>query len=115
MSKSGLLEVVDSIGGLKVEIWGEDLEHAILGHPEVTIQRVKETLSAPSRVVQSKSSNNACLFYSIEIKGNDVENIFFCVVVAVKDSGVGKIITAYETDFMKTGKELFSKEVKNES
>ena len=115
MSANRLIETVDSVGGLKIQIWSEDLAHAISGHPEVTIDKVRETLKNPMKVVQSKSSKNACLFYSIEIKLSETESIYFCVVVGVTESRVGKLITAYDADFMKTGKELYSKGEKNES
>lgn len=104
-----LIEKISSIGGLVIEIWTDDLEHAIDGHPEVTIEKVKNTLKDPSKVIQSKSSENACLFYSVEIKINETESLFFCVVVAVTGSNKGKIVTAYDADFMKSGKELYSK------
>jgi len=115
MSGNRLLDVVASVGGLEIEIWSDDLDHAISGHPEVTLVKVKDTLKDPSRVVQSKSSSNACLFYSVEIKISETESIYFCVVVAAVAQGNGKMITAYEADFMKTGQELYSKGVKNES
>ena len=111
-----LLDTVSTMNGqLKIEIWSDDLEHAIDGHPEVTIEKVKETLKDPAKVVQSKTSGNACLFYSVEIKISDTESIYFCVVVAVQASGLGRMITAYDADFIKTGNVLFLKEVKNES
>lgn len=81
----------------------------------MTLDKVRETLKDPARVIQSRNSKNACLFYSIAIKGGDTESIYFCVVVGVTDSGIGKLITAYDADFMKTGKELYSKGEKNES
>lgn len=104
-----LLEIVSSVGGLKIEIWSEDFEHAVSGHPEVTLKKVKDALKDPSRVVQSKSSANTCLFYSVEIKVTESESLYFCVVVGVKTSGAGKLITAYDTDYIKTGKTLFLK------
>lgn len=111
-----LLDTVSTMNGqLKIEIWSDDLEHAIDGHPEVTIEKVKETLKDPAKVVQSKTSGNACLFYSFEIKISDTESIYFCVVVTVQASGLGRMITAYDADFIKTGNVLFLKEVKSES
>lgn len=105
-----LIETVSSIGGqLEIEIWSDDLQHAIDGHPEVTIEKVRETLKDPSKVIQSKSLANACLFYSVEIKISDTESLYFCVVAAVTGSGKGKLVTAYDADFIKTGKELYSK------
>ena len=106
-----LLETISTMKGqLEIEIWSDDLDHAIKGHPEVTIDKVKETLKDPSRVVQSKTSSSRCLFYSILIKTSETETLYFCVVVQVKDSGKGKMITAYDADYMKSGTELFSKE-----
>lgn len=106
---NNLIEKVSTVGGLEIEIWTDDLQHAIDGHPEVTIDKVRGTLKDPSKVIQSKSSTNSCLFYSVEIKISDSESLFFCVVVAVTGSGRGKMVTAYDTDFMKTGAELYSK------
>ena len=105
-----LVGKVSSMGGqLDIEIWSDDLQHAIDGHPEVTLDKVKSTLKDPSKVIQSKSSKNACLFYSVEIKINESESLYFCVVVAVIGSGRGKLVTAYDADFIKAGSELYSK------
>lgn len=106
---NNLLDKVVSVGGLEIEIWSEDLQHAVDGHPEVTLERVVSTLEDPYKVIQSKSSKTACLFYSVEVKISETETLYFCVVVAVTGSGLGKMITAYNADFIKTGKELFSK------
>lgn len=107
---NALIEKVSSMGGqLEIEIWSEDLQHAIDGHPEVTIDKVKETLKDPSKVIQSKSSANACLFYSVEIKISEAESLYFCVVVAVTGVRKGKMVTAYDADFMKIGNELYTK------
>lgn len=38
------------------------------------------------------------------------EEFYICVVVAVKILGIGKIITAYETEVIKNGKILFQRE-----
>jgi hypothetical protein len=103
-----LIEKVRSIGGLVIEIWSEDLKHAIDGHPEVTIEKVKDTLKDPEKVIQSRNSGNACLFYSIQIGIRGAEDLFFCVVVAITSSGIGKMVTAYDADFIKTGKVLYS-------
>lgn len=104
-----LLAIVSAIGALEIEIWTEDLQHAVDGHPEVTLDKVKATLIDPSQVVQSKSSMNACLFYSIDLAVDVNEKLFFCVVVAVTRAGRGKMITAYDADFIKTGTVLFAK------
>lgn len=105
-----LIEKVSSMDGqLEIEVWSDDFQHAVDGHPEVTIEKVKGTLKDPSKVIQSKNSANSCLFYSVEIKISQTESLFFCVVVAVTGAGKGKLVTAYDADFMKTGTELYSK------
>ena len=39
-----LIDKVSTIGDLAIEIWSDDLQHAIDGHPEVTLDKVKNTL-----------------------------------------------------------------------
>ncbi len=106
---NSLIKKVCSMGGLVIEIWTEDFQHAIDGHPEVTLDKVIKALKDPFKVIQSNSSGIVCLFYSVEITIHETENLFFCVVVSTVKSGKGKMITAYNADFIKTGKNLFSK------
>ena len=106
-----LIEEVISLGTLKIQIWQEDFQHALDGHPEVTLDRVRNVLQQPMKVVESKHSKNACLFYSMECTDEITkEKTYFCVVVAVTGSGEGKLETAYETTYIKTGKIIFGKE-----
>jgi hypothetical protein len=100
---------VKSISGLEIEIHQDDLQHAMDGHSEINLEKVKLTLKNPSRIVESKKQNGTCLFYSIKIESGGVD-IFICVVVAVIKQGKGKIVTAYETETFKNGKILFSSE-----
>jgi hypothetical protein len=109
VSTESLIAAIDSFGGLKIQVWQFDLDHAISGHPEVTLDQVRETLMHPKRVIQSLSSANACLFYSELKQRKGSEVLFFCVVVAILAPGAGKLVTAYETDFMKKGKCLFKR------
>lgn len=104
-----LIETIDAVGGLKIEIWSGDFQHALEGHPEVTIENIRQTVKDPFKVVQSKRSNRACLFYSFEAKVDNAETIYFCVVVSLLDEGRGKLETAYEADYVKTGTVLFEK------
>ncbi|MFP5492895.1 MAG: hypothetical protein ACLGG0_15440, partial [Bacteriovoracia bacterium] len=39
-----LIETVKSKGGLEIEVWDIDFQHALLGHPEVTLERIRATL-----------------------------------------------------------------------
>lgn len=104
-----LIETVDAIGGLKVEIWTSDFQHALEGHPEVTLDRIRDALRKPGQIVQSKKSARACLFYSMGVKDTTFGIIYFCVVVGVTGGGKGKLETAYEADFIKNGTVLFPK------
>ena len=105
-----LIEEVETDQGLKIQIWDVDFQHALEGHPEVTIERIKKSLKNPIKVIQSKKSNRACLFYNLEIE-NDPEfgAIYFCVVVGVFGNGIGKMETAYETTYIKSGTVLFER------
>ena len=109
-SEAQLIEVADTNQGLKIEIWDVDFQHALDGHPEVTIERIRKSLKYPIKVVQSKRSNRACLFYNLEIESDpEFGTVYFCVVVGVLGDGKGKMETAYETTFIKTGNVLFEK------
>jgi hypothetical protein len=106
-----MIEEISGIGGLKIQIWQDDFQHALDGHPEVTLDRVKIALQSPLAVIESKHSKNACLFYTLEgVDEKTKERTYFCVVVAVLGGGVGKMETAYETTYMKSGKVLHGKE-----
>lgn len=107
-----LLETIDAAAGLTIEVWSLDFAHAVNGHPEVTLDKIRKTLNRPSKVIQSNSSTNVCLFYSIEFKVSETEYLYFCVVVGVKKSGRGRVITAYNTDYIKTGILLYEGESK---
>jgi len=99
-----LIDEVETEQGLKIQIWDVDFQHALDGHPEVTIERIRKSLISPVK------SNRACLFYNLEIE-NDPEfgEIYFCVVVGVLGDGIGKMETAYETTYTKSGKVLYER------
>lgn len=40
-----LIDEVSSVGGLRIQVWHEDFQHALDGHPEVTIERVRTVLT----------------------------------------------------------------------
>jgi hypothetical protein len=109
--KAKLIETVKTKNGLKIEIWDVDFQHALEGHPEVTLDRIKAALNDPLKVIQSKRSNRACLFYKLDIENHpDFGKIYFCVVVGVLGQGKGKMETAYETTYLKSGTVLYPKE-----
>ena len=111
-----LFEEVSTEQGLKIEIWDVDFQHAIDGHPAVSIERIRNSLKNPIKVIQSKKSNRVCLFYTVEIESDpEFGTIYFCVVVGVMGPGKGKLETAYETTYIKSGAVLFDREGKNDS
>jgi len=76
----------------------------------VTIERIRNALKDPLKVIESKHSKRACLFYSVEFKDEKTgEPLYFCAVVAVLGDGKGKLETAYETTYIKKGTVLFEK------
>jgi hypothetical protein len=109
-SRRVLLLEIKSIQGLSIEIWDIDFDHALEGHPEVTLDRIIDTLKDPMLVIKSKKSNLSCLFYKLEMSDHPVfGKIYFCVVVMALGKGRGKMETAYETTFIKTGEVIFSR------
>lgn len=109
-AEAKLIETIQTKQGLKIEIWDIDFQHALEGHPEVTIDRIKNALNDPIQVIQSKTSNRACLFYNLEVEDHpEFGKIYFCVVVGVLNDGKGKMETAYEANYIKKGTVLFNK------
>ena len=62
-----LIEIIKSLGGLEIEIHQTDLDHAIEVHIEINLAKIRNTLTNPSRVIESKKQNGSCLFYSMKI------------------------------------------------
>jgi len=106
---NSLIETVAAEAGLEIQIWTSDFQHALEGHPEVTLERVRIALKNPVKVVKSKRSNRVCLFYSLEVRDEQFGTIYFCVVVGVIGKGRGKMETAYETTYIKDGDVLLDK------
>lgn len=110
--ENSLIETIDAEAGLKIQIWTSDFQHALEGHPEVSLERVRNALKDPIKVVKSKKSNRVCFFYSLEVQDEQFGTIYFCVVVGVLGKGVGKLETAYQTTYIKSGEVLIDKGVK---
>ncbi len=106
---NSLIETVEAEAGLKIQIWTSDFQHALEGHPEVTLEKVRTALKNPIKVIKSKKSHRVCLFYSLEVQDEQFGKIYFCVVVGVTGKGRGKMETAYETTYIKDGDVLLEK------
>lgn len=100
-------EYVD-YGGQRVRLTDERLAH-ILEHPEMAgmEQAIGETLARPESVVESLSDAEAQLYYRFYI-GTRVGDKYLCVVVKVQATDAF-VITAYLTDTVKRGAQLWPK------
>ncbi len=88
--------------GLSIRLTDERYAH-LLEHPEMhgMETRIAESLSHPSRVIQSVSDEQARLYYRYYL-GTQVGDKFLCVVVKVIESDAF-VVTAYLTDKPKRG------------
>ena len=93
--------------GRRVRLTTERLTHMRAFHPELTnsVRRIQKTLSEPDRIIRSTSDPDAQLFYRF-FRDSPVGSKFFCVVVkADKDDYF--VVTAYFTDKVKRGEQLW--------
>jgi hypothetical protein len=95
--------------GRRIRLTDERLAH-ILEHPEMADMepRIAETLSNPEQVVESLSDAQARLYYRFYV-GTRVGDKHLCVVTKVLETDAF-IVTAYLTDKVKKGKQLWPKE-----
>ena len=94
--------------GLAIRLTDERLAH-ILEHPEMAAmaQAIEETLRHPRYVIQSLSDEPARLYYRLYV-GTMVGDKYLCVVVMVQ-SADAFVLTAYLTDKVKQGEQLWPK------
>ena len=94
--------------GQRVRLTAERLAH-ILDHPEMAgMERaIGETLAQPEKVVESLSDGDAQLYYRFYV-GTRVGDKYLCVVVKVQAADAF-VITAYLTDTVKKGTQLWPK------
>ena len=100
------MKILRDYEGREVRLTDERLAH-ILEHPElVGLQdAIGETLARPEHVIESLSDPEARLYYRYYV-GTRVGDKFLCVVVKVV--GVDAfVLTAYLTDTMKKGQQLW--------
>ena len=92
--------------GRRVRLTDERLGH-ILDHPEMVglEPKIEETLARPECVVESLSDAEARLYYRFYV-GTRVGDKFLCVVVKVQGADAF-VITAYLTDTVKKGTQLW--------
>ena len=95
--------------GLAIRLTDERLAH-ILEHPEMaSMERaIEATLRHPQAVIQSLSDEQARLYYRFYM-GTMVGDKYLCVVVKVR-AAAAFVLTAYLTDKVKKGEQLWPKE-----
>jgi hypothetical protein len=95
--------------GRSVRLTDERLAH-IREHPEMAKLEaaIAETLARPTRVVQSSSDFQARLYYRWYV-GTRVGDKYLCVVLKVV-GGDAFVLTAYLTDTIKKGQQLWTAE-----
>ena len=48
--ENSLIETIDAAAGLEIQIWTSDFQHALEGHPEVSLERVRNALRNPIKL-----------------------------------------------------------------
>ena len=100
------MKILHDYQGRAIRLTDERLAH-ILEHPEMRglEQAIEDTLLTPARVVQSLSDPGARLYYRFYV-GTLVGDKFLCVVVKF-DRDDAFVLTAYLTDEIKKGTEIW--------
>jgi len=93
----------------QIRLTDERQQHIEGCHPEMSEQlnRIKETLQEPDKIVRSRTDSEAELFYRF-YPVTPVTRKYLCVVVKVLPEDAF-VITAYYTDAMKKGEVLWEK------
>ena len=102
------MRILHDYQGRAVRLTDERLAH-ILEHPEMQglEQAIEDTLLTPARVVQSLSDPGARLYYRYYV-GSVAGDKFLCVVVKFDiDTDDAFVLTAYLTDEIKKGTEIW--------
>lgn len=95
--------------GIRIRLSEERLAH-IREHPEMKDVEpwIEQTLARPERVIESLSDPQARLYYRFYV-GTRIGNKHFCVVVKILESDAF-VVTAYLTDKVKKGRQLWPRE-----
>lgn len=95
--------------GRRIRLTDERLAH-ILQHPEMkdAEPRIGQTLAKPECVMESLSDPRARLYYRFYV-GTRIGNKHLCVVVKMLEADAF-VVTAYLTDKVKKGRQLWPRE-----
>ncbi|MFQ5742343.1 MAG: PBECR2 nuclease fold domain-containing protein [Acidobacteriota bacterium] len=99
----------EDVHGRSIRVTEERLEHLETSHPEMReqLERLKETLRDPERVVRSRTDPDVELFYR-RFGETPVTEKFLCAVVKSGDLDAF-LVTAYFTDSAKRGDMLWER------
>jgi hypothetical protein len=100
----------EDVYGRGIRLTSERQLHIENDHPEMgsQIDKIKETLSQPERIIRSKTDPEVELFYR-HYDETPITEKYLCVVVKTPIND-RFIITAYFTDTIKRGEMLWQKE-----
>lgn len=103
------MKVILDIFGRPVRLTENRLEHIVETHPEMVHQllNLEETLVNPYAVIESINDNAVQLFYR-KFRHITFGDKYLCVVVKIQPTDPF-IITAYITDAIKKGREIWKK------
>ncbi|MGH7596163.1 MAG: PBECR2 nuclease fold domain-containing protein [bacterium] len=103
------MRIYRDVHNRKVKFSDERREHAETEHPEMKgqINKIRETLLKPEKIVRSKTDSQVELFYRY-YRATPVTQKYSCVVVKVSIRDLF-IITAYFTDTIKKGEVLWER------
>ena len=95
--------------GRRIRLTEERLAH-ILEHPEMKDAEplIEQTLANPEQVMESLSDTQARLYYRLYV-GTRIGNKHLCVVVKMLEADAF-VVTAYLTDKVKKGRQLWPRE-----
>jgi hypothetical protein len=105
-----MMKRLEDVYGRGIRLTSERQLHIENDHPEMEgqIDKIKETLLEPERIIRSRTDPEVELFYRLYHK-TPVTEKYLCVVVKTLFND-RFIITAYFTDTIKRGEILWQKE-----
>jgi hypothetical protein len=103
------MKVMLDILGRSVRLTEERWRHIVETHPEMVdqLKNLEETLIKPYAVIESINDNAVQLFYR-KFHHPSFGDKYFCVVVKIQSEDAF-IITAYITDTIKKGRQIWKK------
>ena len=104
------MKVLKDVHNRSIRLTDERQNHFVADHPEMKgqIEKLKQTLRNPEKVVRSRTDSQVELFYR-HYDSTPVTRKHLCVVVKAL-TNYAFILTAYFTDTVKKGETLWQRE-----